>query len=63
MSRNRVIYQSEGLYTSISSASGSAASHEQLNRVQSANYSFTINRQDVNQFGNLAAIDQIITER
>ena len=33
-----------------------------LHRVQSANYSFTISRQDVNQFGELAAIDRIITD-
>ena len=33
-----------------------------LHRVQSANYSFTIGRQDVNQFGELAAIDRIITD-
>jgi hypothetical protein len=33
-----------------------------LHRVQSANYSFTIARQDVNQFGELAAIDRIITD-
>lgn len=34
----------------------------QLNRVQSANYSFTINRQDVNQFGQLARIDSVAVE-
>ena len=33
-----------------------------LHRVQSANYSFNITRQDVNQFGELAAIDRIITD-
>ena len=33
MARNRVIYQSEGLYVSNVASSGSAASHEQLNRV------------------------------
>jgi len=33
-----------------------------LHRVQSANYSFSVSRQDVNQFGELAAIDRIITE-
>ena len=33
-----------------------------LHRVQSANYSFNVSRQDVNQFGELAAIDRIITE-
>jgi len=31
----------------------------QLQRVQSANYSFTINRQDVNQFGQLSRIDSV----
>ncbi len=62
MARNRVIYQSEGLYVSNIASSGSAASHEQLNRVQSANYSFTINRQDVNQFGDLARIDSLVLD-
>lgn len=32
---------------------------QQLRRVQSANYSFTLNRQDVNQFGQLARIDAV----
>jgi len=62
MARNRVIYQSEGLYVSNVASSGSAASHEQLSRVQSANYSFTINRQDVNQFGDLARIDSLVLD-
>ena len=34
----------------------------QLSRVQSANYSFTINRTDINEFGRLARIDALITE-
>jgi hypothetical protein len=34
----------------------------QLKRVQNANYSFTLNRQDVNQFGQLARIDSVILE-
>ena len=33
-----------------------------LDRVQSANYSFSVARQDVNQFGELAAIDRIIID-
>lgn len=37
-------------------------SARQLKRVQNANYSFTINRQDVNQFGQLARIDSVILE-
>jgi len=32
---------------------------QQLRRVQSANYSFSVNRQDVNQFGQLARIDAV----
>ena len=34
----------------------------QIHRVQSANYSFSINRTDVNQFGNLARIDTAVIE-
>jgi hypothetical protein len=65
MARTRVIYQSEAVYCSQAAFNTGALSTddiEQLTRVQSANYSFSIARQDVNQFGNLAAIDQIITE-
>lgn len=36
-------------------------SHVQLKRVQSANYGFEIARTDVNQFGELSAIDRLIT--
>ena len=61
MPRNRIIYQSEALFVS---RTGKTAVDEikQLHRVQSINYSFDISRTDVNQFGNLAAIDRIITE-
>jgi hypothetical protein len=66
MARTRVIYQSEAVYCSQDVAfdadQTAAGAIKQLSRVQSANYSFSVARQDVNQFGNLAAIDQIITE-
>ena len=62
MPRNRVIYQSEGLYVSKDASLIAADDHEQLGRVQSANYSFTINRQDVNQFGDLARIDSLVLD-
>ena len=62
MARNRVIYQSEALYVSDNAGSTAEASHEQLTRVQSANYNFTINRQDVNEFGQLARIDSIVMD-
>ena len=62
MARNRVIYQSEALYVGPTPI---AAQHDrdavlQLQRVQSANYSFNLERQDVNQFGELASIDRVI---
>jgi hypothetical protein len=59
MARNRVIYQSEALYVSKAATSTTSADHKQLERVQSANYNFSINRQDINQFGQLARIDAI----
>jgi len=62
MARNRVIYQSEGLYVSEDASLFLQSDHEQLGRVQSANYSFTINRQDVNQYGDLARIDSLVLD-
>lgn len=62
MARNRVIYQSEGLFVSSGLQSKTAAEHKQLKRVQSANYSFEITRQDVNQFGQLARIDALVLQ-
>jgi hypothetical protein len=57
MARNRVIYQNEGLFVG---GTGDGAQCSQIKRVQSANYSFDISRQDVNQYGQLARIDSII---
>jgi len=62
MARNRVIYQSESLYVSKDVTSTTTGDHHELIRVQSANYGFTINRQDVNQYGNLARIDSLVLE-
>ena len=62
MARNRVIYQSEALYTSKNAASTGSGDHKQLERVQSANFNYTINRQDINQFGELARIDSVILD-
>ena len=62
MSRNRVIYQSESLYVSKDVDSVVSGDHHELIRVQSANYGFTVNRQDVNQYGNLARIDSLVLE-
>ena len=62
MAKNRVIYQSDALFVSKSVNSTGANDHEQLRRVQSANYSLNITRQDVNQFGQLARLEAIILE-
>lgn len=59
MPRKRVIYQSEALFVG---ATGTATP-TQLMRVQDANYSFDIARTDVNQYGQLAAIDRVIVEQ
>jgi len=62
MARNRVIYQSEALYVSEGILSSSTGKHFQLERVQSANYNFTINRQDINQYGQAARIDSLVMD-
>jgi len=72
MARTRVIYQSEALFCSqdvpySAEQTGIVPFPDRfnvanLNRVQNINYSFNISRQDVNQFGELAAIDQCIVE-
>ncbi len=59
---NRIIYQSDALYASKSVRSTGRIEHKQLRRIQSANYSFNVNRTDVNQFGALARIDSTILE-
>ena len=43
--------------------SGLAANITNLDRIQSINYNFNISRKDVNQFGNLAAIDRVIIDQ
>ena len=65
MARNRVIYQSQAVYVSQAAYDGDLTESGNivaLQRVQSANYSFSVARQDVNQFGELAAIDRIIID-
>jgi hypothetical protein len=59
MARKRVIYQSEALFNGPTGA----GTLTQLSRVQTANYGFDITRQDVNQYGQLAALDRVILEQ
>lgn len=66
MPRNRVIYQSDALFVATGNIATTAAHTSgdiaQLHRVQSANYGFSIARQNINQFGNLARIDSILMD-
>ena len=66
MPRNRVIYQSEALFVATgniaTNAAHTAGDIAQLHRIQTANYGFSVSRQNINQFGNLARIDSIIME-
>lgn len=62
MSRNRIIYQSEALYVSDNIFSTEEVNHNQLHRIQNANYGFDIPRQDINQFGQLSRIDAPVVE-
>ena len=41
---------------------GGASLLKKLDRVQNCNFNFTINRQDINEFGKLARIDSIVME-
>jgi len=75
---NRIIYQNQALYvgptpstgghyrnpagTKVTDAPQISGIVSQLHRIQNVNYSWTVNRQNVNQFGELAAIDRVILE-
>jgi hypothetical protein len=73
MPRNRVIYQSEALFNTKDTVDVTSSTNppnqsgalyiNQFSRVQSCNYNFNVARQDVNQFGDLAAIDRVILEQ
>lgn len=62
MPRNRVIYQSEALFAAPTGTIALNSSDHNLRRIQSCNYNFSIQRQDINQYGELAAIDRLIIQ-
>ena len=62
MARNRTIYQSEAIYVSDNINSITKSEHKNISRVQSANYGFSINRERINQYGQLGEIDSIVVE-
>jgi len=72
MPRNRIISQTEAIYCStgpnatgymlLSGGQSGTNTIQQLHRIQSANYSANVTRTDVNQYGQLAALDRIILQ-
>jgi hypothetical protein len=60
--RNRVIYQSEALFTKKIDQQASIGQADQLLRVQDISHGVELNRVDVNEFGQLAAIERKIIE-
>jgi len=60
--RNRVIYQSQALFAAPTGTQSIVSADHSLRRVQSCNYNFSITRQDINQYGELAAIDRLILQ-
>jgi len=62
ITRNRVIYQSQAVFSAPTGTTGISAASHSIRRVQSCNYNFSVARQDINQFGELAAIDRLILQ-
>ena len=67
MTTDRIIYQSESLYTSkLNPTSGTViqgdAEIKEINRVQDMSYNLEVSRTDINEFGQLAALSREVTE-
>ena len=68
MARDRIIYQSESLYTSLINPDGNAAAainttdFKEISRVQDMSYNLEVTRTDINEFGQLAALSREVTE-
>ena len=58
MARKRIIYQSEALYAGKTGDS----SPQQLHRIQDVSHSIEVARQDINEFGKLAALSREVIE-
>lgn len=62
MSRNRVIYQSEALFVKEKDKHHQLSANDQLLRVQDISHGVEINRTDINEFGQLTAIERKVVE-
>lgn len=59
MSRNRIIYQSQAVALTGDATSNTAIT---INGVQSVTYGIEVSREEINQFGQLGAVDRIVLE-
>jgi hypothetical protein len=59
---NRIIYQAQALFVGNSPCTGAQTGILQIHRVTTVSHSYNIPRQDVNQFGQLAALEKIIIQ-
>jgi len=57
MARNRIIYQSQSV--AVKTTGGAVTT---INGVQSVSYGLDVTREDINQFGDLGAVDRIVLE-
>lgn len=69
MTTDRIIYQSESLFTSKIANTGSGSTADiaptdikEINRVQDMSYNLEVSRTDINEFGQLAALSREVTE-
>lgn len=65
MARDRIIYQSENIFTSKIGGNNSNIADsdiKEINRVQDMSYNLEVSRTDVNEFGQLAALSREVTD-
>ena len=65
MARDRIIYQSENIFTSTiggNSTNIAQGKIKEINRVQDMSYNLEVSRTDVNEFGQLAALSREVTD-
>ena len=62
MARNRIIYQSQAIAVSNAAPAAATFTAVTIEGVQSCNYGVDISREDVMQYGDLGAIDRVITD-
>ena len=63
MSKNRIIYRSEAIFSSKEVGSSGFLDHNELSRIQGANYSFSVETKSVTQYGKSKRVDSFVLEQ